>query len=150
MSDESPRQPGVFRRGGAFLVIGALAFVIDAAVFNLLTFGITGEGPMYDAPVWSKSIAIAVATVFTYVGNRYWTYRSRRIERRLSRYVLFVAVNAAAIGIQLGCLAFSRYVLGLEGIVPDNIAGTLVGQVLATSFRFFAYDRWVFREPQPV
>ena len=150
MSDESPRQPGVFRRGGAFLVIGALAFVIDAAVFNLLTFGITGEGPMYDAPVWSKSIAIAVATVFTYVGNRYWTYRSRRIERRFSRYVLFVAVNAAAIGIQLGCLAFSRYVLGLEGIVPDNIAGTLVGQVLATSFRFFAYDRWVFREPQPV
>jgi len=44
VSDESPRQPGVFRRGGAFLVIGALAFVIDAAVFNLLTFGITGEG----------------------------------------------------------------------------------------------------------
>ena len=150
MSDESPRQPGVLRRGGAFLVIGALAFVLDAAVFNLLTFGITGEGPMYDAPVWSKSIAIAVATVFTYVGNRYWTYRSRRIERRFSRYVLFMAVNAAAIGIQLGCLAFSRYVLGLEGIVPDNIAGTLVGQVLATSFRFFAYDRWVFRERQPV
>ena len=59
-------------------------------------------------------------------------------------------MNAAAIGIQLGCLAFSRYVLGLEGVVPDNIAGTFMGQALATSFRFFAYDRWIFRERQPV
>jgi len=143
---DAPTPPGVLRRGAAFLVIGALAFVLDAAVFNLLTFGVTGTGPMYSAPVLSKSIAIAVATVFTYVGNRYWTYRSRRIERRFSRYVLFVAVNAAAIGLQLGCLAFSRYVLGLEGIVPDNIAGTFIGQALATGFRFFAYDRWVFRE----
>ena len=78
MSDELPSRPGVLRRGGAFLVIGALAFVIDAAVFNLLTFGVTGEGVMYQQPVAAKSIAIGIATVFTYVGNRFWTYRTRR------------------------------------------------------------------------
>jgi putative flippase GtrA len=148
VSDELPPQPGVLRRGGAFLVVGALAFVIDAVVFNVLAFGVTGEGMMFDQPVLAKSIAIAVATVFTYLGNRFWTYRARRIERRFSRYVLFVAVNAVAIGIQLGCLAFSRYVLGFEGVVPDNVAGTLVGQALATGFRFFAYDRWVFGVPR--
>ena len=132
------------RRGGAFLVVGGAAFVIDAAVFNLLAFGVSGHGPLYEAPLIAKSIAILLATVFTYVGNRYWTFSSRHIERRFYRYVVFALLNVAAIGIQLGCLAFSRYVLGLEGIIPDNISGTLIGQALATIFRFVTYDRWVF------
>lgn len=135
---------GFLRKGGAFLVVGGVAFVVDAVLFNLLTFGLSGRGPLYDLPLVSKIIAICVATVVTYIGNRYWTFGSRTIERRFSRYVVFVALNIAAIGIQLGCLAFSRYVLGLEGVVADNISGTLIGQALATVFRFFTYDRWVF------
>lgn len=132
------------RRGGAFLVVGGVAFVVDAFAFNLLTFGFGGRGLLYDLPVLSKLIAIAVATLVTYVGNRYWTFGTRTIARRASRYVSFVAINLLAMGIQLACLAFSRYVLGLEGPLADNISGTLIGQALATAFRFFTYDRWVF------
>jgi putative flippase GtrA len=147
----SARRSSVLRRGGAFLVVGLVAFVVDAVTFNLLTFGLTGFGPLYDAPVTSKLIAIGVATIVTYVGNRYWTYRTRPLERRISRYVLFALANIVAVLLQLGCLAFSRYVLGLEGVVPDNISGTLVGQGVATVFRFWAYDRWVFRvDPRPL
>lgn len=142
---------GLARRSGAFLVVGGVAFLVDAGVFNLLTFGVSGRGPLYDVPLIAKSVAILLATIVTYVGNRYWTFGSRHIERRLSRYMIFALLNVAAIGIQLGCLAFSRYVLGLDGIVPDNISGTLIGQALATIFRFVTYDRWVFpdsnREP---
>ncbi|KAF2412159.1 hypothetical protein B1729_16180 [Microbacterium sp. B35-04] len=137
-------EPGVLRKGGAFLVVGGLAFVVDAAVFNILAFGFTGTGPLYDLPIVAKIIAILLATVVTYVGNRYWTFGTRQLTRRFSRYAIFVALNIAAIGIQVGCLAFSRYVLGLEGPVADNVSGTLIGQALATLFRFFTYDRWVF------
>jgi hypothetical protein len=35
-------------------------------------------------------------------------------------------------------------VLGLANPVSDNIAGTFVGQGLATAFRYVAYTRWVF------
>ena len=139
---------GFLRRSGAFLVVGGAAFVVDAAVFNLLVFGLDGHGPMYDLPLPAKVIAIVVATVVTYVGNRYWTFGTRTIGRRFSRYVVFVALNVGAILIQLGCLAFSRYVLGFEGIVADNISGTLIGQALATVFRFFTYDRWVFPDEE--
>lgn len=132
------------RKGAAFLVVGGVAFVVDAIVFNLLAFSFTGHGPLYDLPVVAKIIGIALATVVTYIGNRYWTFGTRRIQQRLSRYAVFILLNVVAMGIQLGCLAFSRYVLGLEGPVADNVAGTLVGQVLATLFRFFTYDRWVF------
>ncbi|MDQ1204237.1 GtrA family protein [Microbacterium sp. SORGH_AS_0862] len=146
---EPGRLGALARRGGAFLVVGGAAFLVDAAVFNLLAFGLTGVGPLYDVPLIAKIVAITVATVATYVGNRYWTFGSRHIERRFNRYVIFVILNLVAMGLQLGCLAFSRYVLHLEGPLPDNISGTLVGQALATIFRFFTYDRWVFPDARP-
>lgn len=139
------------RQGGAFLVVGGVAFLVDAAVFNLLTFWVTGTGPLYDYPLVAKIIAIVVATVVTYVGNRYWTFNDRHLPHRWSRYVLFALFNLIAIGLQLGCLGFSRYVLGLEGPIPDNISGTLIGQALATIFRYVTYERWVFpHEQKPV
>lgn len=144
MFEGRSRRTTLLRQGGAFLVVGGAAFLVDAAVFNLLVFGLTGTGPMYDLPLIAKLLAIAVATVVTYVGNRYWTFGTRKTERRYSRYVIFVLLNVAAIGIQLSCLAFSRYVLGFEGVLADNISGTLIGQALATLFRFVTYDRWVF------
>lgn len=144
MSDRSLR--AAFTRVAAFLAVGGVAFVVDAVVFNALAFWVTGRGPLYDAPLVAKIIAIIVASVVTYVGNRYWTYGSRTLTMRLSRYVIFAVLNLMAIGIQLGCLAFSRYVLGLEGPLPDNISGTLIGQALATVFRYLTYDRFVFRE----
>ena len=134
------------KRGGAFLVVGGLAFVVDAAVFNVLVYGFDGRGPMLDLPVAAKLTAIIVATVVTYIGNRYWTFGSRSISRRLSRYLVFALLNVIAMGLQLGTLAFSRYVLGLDGIVADNVSGTIIGQILATAFRYFTYDRWVFRD----
>lgn len=125
-------------------MVGGAAFVVDALVFNLLAFGVSGRGPLYAAPVVAKILAIAIATVVTYIGNRYWTFGTRTIVRKPSRYVVFILLNVVAMGIQVGCLAFSRHVLGLEGIVADNISGTIIGQALATIFRFFTYDRWVF------
>lgn len=135
---------GALTRAGAFLVVGGLAFVVDAATYNVLAFFPDGRGTLFDSPIVAKIIAIGVATVVTYVGNRFWTFGSREISRKASRYLIFVTLNVVAIGIQLGCLAFSRYVLGLDSVLSDNIAGTLVGQALATAFRFFTYDRWVF------
>lgn len=134
------------RRGASFLAVGGAAFVVDAAVYNLLVFWVTGTGPLFGFPVIAKVIAIVVATIVTYVGNRFWTFGQRNVPRRFSRYVLFIGVNIAAALLQLGCLAFSRYVLGLDSVLADNISGTIVGQALATVFRFVTYDRWVFRD----
>lgn len=134
------------KRGGAFLVVGGLAFIVDAVVFNVLVYGFDGHGLMLDTPVTAKLIAIVVATVVTYVGNRYWTFGSRAISRKLSRYLVFALLNLIAMGLQVGTLAFSRYVLGFDGIVADNVSGTIIGQILATAFRYFTYDRWVFRD----
>lgn len=44
-------------------------------------------------------------------------------------------------------LAFSQYVLHLDGPVPDNIAN-LVGIALGTALRYVGYKRWVFTGEQ--
>ncbi len=137
---------GHLRRGAAFLVIGGLAFLVDAATYNLLVFGIGDGGPMFAQPIPAKVIAIAVASFVTFVGNRLWTFRARNTPTSLRQISLFVLLNLGAMLLQLACLAFSRYVLGLDGVVADNVSGTLIGQALATIFRYFTYDRLVFPE----
>jgi putative flippase GtrA len=131
------------RRGGTFLVIGGVGFVVDASVYNGLVFW-GGHGPLFDLPLAAKVVAIAVASVVTYFGSHFWTYRDRRTALSRRSFGVFLAVNAIAIMAQLACLGFSRYVLGLDGPVADNVSGTLVGQGLATVFRYVAYGRWVF------
>jgi putative flippase GtrA len=141
----SPSLAQRVRQGGAFLAVGGVAFLVDAVVFNLLTFGFTGSGPLYDLPLVAKIIAIVIASIVTYVGNRFWTFRARSLPHRISRYALFLLFNAVAILLQLACLGFSRYVLNLEGPIPDNVFGTFIGQAVATVFRYVTYDRFVFR-----
>ncbi|WP_233191313.1 GtrA family protein [Cryobacterium sp. M96] len=131
------------KRGSAFLVIGGAAFLIDAGVFNALVYW--GErGPMFEWPLTAKIIAIVAASVATYVGNHLWTFRDRKTKTSARNILAFIAINGVAILVQLGCLAFSRYVLGLADPVSDNISGTIVGQILATVLRYFSYNVWVF------
>jgi putative flippase GtrA len=139
------------RRGGAFLVVGAVGFLVDAGVYNALVFW-GGEGPMFHAPLPAKIIAIAVATVVTYFGNKWWTFGHKPAGNPLREYALYAVFNVIAIGLQLGCLGFSRYVLGLSSPLSDNISGTLIGQIIAVVFRYWAYDKFVFtgrRETEP-
>lgn len=131
------------RRGSKFLVIGGVAFLIDAGVFNALVYW-GGEGPLFSTPLIAKIIAIVAASVATYLGNHFWTFRDRRVPPGVRQIIVFTAINAIAIGLQLTCLAFSRYVLGLADPLSDNVSGTFIGQGLATVFRYVAYGRWVF------
>ena len=131
------------RRGGIFLAIGGLGFVVDAIVYNLLVFG-GGEGPLHSSPLVAKTIAVVAGLVVTYVGNRLLTYRDRSAPASWGQVARYTVVNVLAIAVQLGCLAFSRYLLGLDTVLADNIFGTVIGQALATGVRYVLYTLWVF------
>ena len=133
--------------GLQFLAVGGVAFLVDYLCYNLLVFGAPWpghEGVLFDYPVPAKITAIAVASVVTYVGNKLWTFGARKSKVTGGRLLAFIVLNVVAMGLQLGCLGFSRYVLGLHTWLADNISGTLIGQALATIFRYFTYRRWVF------
>lgn len=133
------------RRVATFLIVGVGGAVVDLGVFNGLVYW-GGSGPLSDHPVPAKIMSTVVATGVTYVGNGMLTYRDQSSALTRRGVVAYAAINVGAIAIQAACLGISRYVLGLEGPLADNLSGTGVGLVLATTFRYVAYPRWVFTD----
>ncbi len=136
---------GVWREAAMFGTVGALAFVLDNGGYTLLVFGFPGGGggPMRAVPVQASVIATGAATVFSWLANRYWTYRQRHRENVARELALFTFVNVIGMVITAGMVVLSRQMLGLDSALSDNIARAC-GWFLATLFRFFTYRRYVF------
>jgi putative flippase GtrA len=144
----SARVSGSMRRLGSevakFGTVGALAFVIDIGLFNVLRATL-----LEDSPLTAKGISAIVATAFAFLANRNWTYGDRARTGYGRETLLFLATNAAALVIAWVCLATSHYLLGLDSQLADNISGNVIGVGLGTLFRFWVYRTWVFPKEAP-
>jgi len=127
-----------------FGVVGLAGYVIDVGVFNLLRFGNVAEGVWASTPVGAKVISVTLATVATWFGNRYWTFRDRRRANYWLELAEFCLVALVGMGISVGCLYISHYVLGYQSPLADNLSANVIGLILATAFRFLMYRFWVF------
>lgn len=128
--------------------VGAVAYVVDAGLFNLLRFG-PGE-LLGHKPLTAKVVSVVVATLVSWLGNRYWTFAARRTEGRLRELVMFALVNGGGMLVAVLCLWFSHYVLRLTSPLADNIAANVVGVGLGTVFRYFCYKFLVFTGTAPL
>lgn len=128
-----------------FGVVGAVAYIVDIGVFNLLR-----HGAMEDRPLTAKLISTVLATTVAYFGNRHWTFRHRERTGLRREYTLFFAFNAVGLVIALSCLGISHYLLGFTSALADNISANVIGMALGTIFRFWSYRRFVFiAAPRP-
>ena len=91
--------------------------------------------------------ATILATVVTFVGNRYWAFRHRERTGMGRETVLFFVFNAIGLLIQLACVAIVQDGLHLNGKVWYN-AANLAGIGLGTLFRFWSYRKWVWRSQE--
>lgn len=135
----------LYREMIKFGIVGAVAFVIDLGLFNILRATVLsgyGNGPLSRAVI-ATIISAAVATVVAWIGNRAWTFRHRRNRPVHHEALLFALTNGVALLIQAGCVGFSHHFLGQESLVVENVA-KLVGIGLGTLFRFWAYRKFVF------
>lgn len=124
-----------------FAVVGGASFVIDLGLFNVLVYG-PGHA-LGNKPVTAKVISVVVATLASWIGNRHWTFSTKRSARRGRELLIYGALNAVGAVIPIGTLAFSRYVLHLAGPLEDN-AATIIGIAVATVMRYVGYKLWVF------
>jgi putative flippase GtrA len=134
----------VVREMVKFGAVGAAAFIVDIAVFNLVRFGLGGGGPLEHKPLTAKVLSTVCATLVAWLGNRLWTFRRRRRAAVHHELGLFLLFNAIGMGIAVACLGFSHYVLDLRSPLADNISANGVGLVLGTAFRFWTYRTFVF------
>lgn len=127
-----------------FGVVGVIGLGVDVALFNALRLGVFGDDHFFQEPIGAKIVSVTVATIVTWFGNRYWTFREHRRKNYLLELFEFSTVAVGGLLIALLCLWVSHYVLGFTSLIADNIATNVVGLILATTFRFLMYRFWVF------
>lgn len=125
----------------SFLVVGGLGYVVDVVAFNALLSLAPFSG--WD-PSIARVLAVCVAMVVTYAGNRWWTWRDSSRQHRRREVLLFVLFNAVGLGISVLTLVVSHDLMGLTSRLADNISANVVGLLLGTAFRFWSYRTFVF------
>jgi putative flippase GtrA len=128
------------REVATFLAVGSAGYVVDVAAFNWLLSRAPFSG--WDPSV-ARVLAVVVATVVTYLGNRWLTWPGSPGQRR-REVLLFGFFNAVGLAISVLVLVVSHDVLGFTSRLADNIAANVVGLALGTAFRFWTYRRFVF------
>ena len=95
-------------------------------------------------PAVARTVAVAVAMVVTYVGNRTLTWRDVPAGDRRREVALFVLFNIIGFGFSVVALVVSHDLLGLTSRLADNVSANVIGLALGTVFRFVTYRRFVF------
>jgi putative flippase GtrA len=127
-----------------FGIIGALIYVLDSGLANLFHFGV------HIGPLSSKALSTLIASTFSYLANRYWTWRHRARIGLIREYVRFFGLSTVGLGIAEACVAFTEYVLRQHGVLAYNLSANFFGVLLGSIFRFWSFKRWVFLEPPAV
>jgi putative flippase GtrA len=123
-----------------FCVVGGLGAVIDLGGAAVL------HGKFHVEGLEAKAISTILATVLTYLGSRFWTFKHRENQALGREVAIFVVLNVIGLLIAEAVIAIVTYGLGLHSQLEYNAASVL-GTGLATIFRYFAYRQWVFTAP---
>ncbi|TQM82760.1 putative flippase GtrA [Saccharothrix saharensis] len=122
-----------------FAVVGGTTFLIDNGVWYALKLTV-----LQDKVVTAKAIAVLVAVISSYVLSREWSFHTRGGRERHHEAALFFLVSGLGIGVNLAPLYVSRHVFDLHSEIADFVAGSVIGMLLATGFKFWAMRKFVF------
>jgi len=128
----------LIREMAKFGIIGVVNTVLDFVVWNALLF---------IGPIKAQIISTVVAATSSYFMNRHWTFRHRARSGLRREYVLFFVFNGIGLAITGAILGIATYGFGIHDRLWLN-AVRFVGIGVATVFRFWAYQRWVFLHPE--
>lgn len=140
--------PPRYREFAKFLVVGGLAWVVDAGLFTLLAHTV-----LENKVLTCKIISMLVSTIVSYVLNREWSFNGRGGRELHHEALLFFVFNGLGFAINLAPLATSHYLLGINlshgyskmtVSIADWVSANVVGTFVAMIFRYWSYRRYVF------
>ena len=124
-----------------FGVIGVAGVFITNAIYDVLNLHL-GVGP-----VTSATIATIIATIISYLGNRYWSFKTRQRAGVARELVVFAVLNGIGLLIQDAAVAVNSYLLHLQHNRTAAFLALNIGIALAMLFRFWSYRRFVWVAP---
>jgi len=128
---------------GKFFGVGLMAYLVAVGGFNLLVH--LDSAPLKSKPVTASILSGTLSILVAYFGNRHWTWKERQRSGASREITLFFIINLISLSFTVICLAISRYILGFDSAVADNISANIIGVGLGTLFRFWSYRTIVFK-----
>lgn len=156
-----------------FAVVGAIGFVVDFGIFNLLlnpldallapgaglhnlllTMGLAPEQAIRLSSTAAGVISFIAAIVSNFIWNRYWTYPDSRSRSLRRQFAMFVAVSVAGILIRAPIIHYthqpftsvvkrSGLLLAYAGRIGDNLA-LILAVIIVMFWNFFVNRYWTY------
>ena len=119
-----------------FAAVGAIGFVVDAAVLQLLVSVASWS------PFAARAVSFPVALACTFTLNRLWTFRGLRLP--LARaYGAYGAIQV--VGALINLFVFSACVVLAPPLYERPVIALGIGATVALLFNFYATRSVVFR-----
>lgn len=114
-----------------FAVIGALGFLVDAGTLTLLlAFGLD--------PYLSRAVSITVAVLFTWLGNRTYTFGTRSRTRPGKAGELMAYAGAMALGAVINFGVYSLLIWQIALFSEYPVLAVAVSTLVAMTFNFLS------------
>jgi putative flippase GtrA len=131
----------LIHEGAKFGIVGGIGVIVVLAGSDALHF------ELHLGKFTSVTIATVFATVATFLGNRYWSFRHRRGGGAGNETILFFVLNGVGLLIQYACIGAVTDLMGLSARIWYTVAN-LVGIGIGTLFRFWSYRKWIWVTPE--
>lgn len=134
---------------GRFMAVGGIATAAAFVVFNFLAHGLylTDDPWLHGQPITAFIIGNLVGMSINYRLSRHWTFKHRPPKHADGGRTAFLVINVVTMLVPIGCLWFSRHVLGLTDPISDNLFGGVIGLLLGQAARFHLFRTYVFQKP---
>ena len=134
------------------MVTGGLSTIASFLVFNFLVHGLylTSNPWLGSQPILAFVLANVVGMLVSYRLSRHWAFAHRPPVHPDGGRTAFFVINVITMPLAIACLWLSRHVLHLTDPLSDNIAGSVVGQLMGQAARFYLFRKYVFRTPVTV
>jgi putative flippase GtrA len=125
----------------SFSVVPGCAWLVTDAIFKLLVMQ-AGVEPL----AWG-AVSVAVATVASFTGNRYWTFRQRQRTTLRREGFRYLVLTGAGLMIQIAFLQLTVGSQGLHDKLSPNDA-VMLALGVGIVFRYWLCRTWVWRARQ--
>jgi len=124
--------------------VGFISYLVNILAFNFLVYSTIS--PFYQSSKIGTLLAGLLSILVAFTGNKKWTWRGRNYYNFNKQITLFFIVNLIAIIFNLILLFIVRDILLLKSQLLDNIIINIIGQAIGTIFRFYMYNKVIFKQ----
>lgn len=138
--------PAIFQFA-KFALSGAGNVFIDLGILNLLIW-VFGKSSGWTYPIF-KSGSATIAIVNSYLLNRFWTFKHRKVSNQKKQFIAFYFWTGVSFLLNVGIASFIVNIIGPQWQISPKIwanIGAMAAVLLVCAWNFLGYKFIIFKK----